>query len=137
MTSAVSPAEAEAFLRASFEGGKPPRVLEMERDRVVLRLDCGPGQLRPGGFVSGPTQMALADTAAYLAVFTRRGIEPMALTSNLSINFLRPCPSSWLEAEARVLKFGRSTVVTEVTMRGEASDKAVSHAVVTYAMPVG
>ncbi|GGY36764.1 PaaI family thioesterase [Parvularcula lutaonensis] len=133
--SVVSAEEINAFLAKGFESGSLPDVKLAERDRVILRLDCGAEHLRPGGFVSGPTQMTMADTAAYVAVFTRMGLTPMALTSNLNINFLRPCQSTWLEAECRVLKFGRASVVSEVNLRGEASDKAVSHATVTYVLP--
>ncbi|NRA31132.1 MAG: PaaI family thioesterase, partial [Parvularculaceae bacterium] len=89
----------------------------------------------PGGFISGPTQMGLADHAAYLAVFTEAGITPMALTSNLNINFLRPCQGEWLEAEADVLKYGRSGVVIEVSLRGDKNTKPSAHATVTYVMP--
>lgn len=79
--------------------------------------------------------MGLADHAAYVAIFTKAGITPMALTSNLNINFLRPAQGAWLEAEASIMKFGRAGVVIEVTMRAEASEKPVSHAIVTYVMP--
>ncbi|MEM7741854.1 MAG: PaaI family thioesterase, partial [Pseudomonadota bacterium] len=102
---------------------------------VVMRYDCGPGNLRPGGFISGPTQMALADSAAYAVVFTRAGITPMALTSNLNINFLRPCQGDTLKAHATLLKYGKSGVVVEVELRGSSSEKVSSHATVTYVVP--
>src|ERR1700744_581328 len=45
--------------------------------------------LRPGGTVSGPIMMALADFTMYLAVLSAIGWVPLAVTTNLSINFLR------------------------------------------------
>ena len=60
--------------------------------------------LRPGGFISGPTQFALADAALWYVVFAAIGrIEPMALTSELSIRFLRPAVGDvlWARADAR------------------------------------
>jgi uncharacterized protein (TIGR00369 family) len=77
----------------------------------------------------------MADQAAYAALFTITGIVPMALTSNLSISFLRPCIGEVLLAEAEVLKAGRASAVMEVSLRTEEADKPSAHAVVTYAMP--
>ena len=48
----------------------------------------------PGGYISGPTQFTLADTAIWFAVFTVIGISPMAVTTDLSISFLRPATGS-------------------------------------------
>ena len=45
--------------------------------------------LRPGGTISGPTMMELADFAMYVAVFSAVGPQPLAVTTNLNINFLR------------------------------------------------
>ena len=44
----------------------------------------GPSNLRPGGIISGPTVFGACDAALYYACFTRIGIEPMTLTSELS-----------------------------------------------------
>lgn len=133
---AVSAEEITRFFDEIFPGAKHfPETLVAEKGRVVVRMDCQERHLRPGGFISGPTQMGLADHAAYVAVFTEVGIKPMALTSNLNINFLRPCQGAWLEAEGEVLKFGRSGVVVEVTLRGEKNKKPSAHATVTYVLP--
>lgn len=133
---AVSAEDIDRFFEGMF--GKKlglPETRLVARDRVVVRLECQTKHLRPGGYISGPTQMGLADHVAYLAVFTRAGITPMALTSNLNINFLRPCKGTWLEADGRILKFGRSGVVVEVALKGSDNDKTASHAVVTYVLP--
>ena len=45
--------------------------------------------LRPGGTISGPTMMALADFAMYVAILASIGWVPLAVTTNLNINFLR------------------------------------------------
>lgn len=134
--SKVTPEEVNTFLAQGFAGSDGmPEVMRLEQDQALVRMACGPAQLRPGNLISGPTQMALADTAAYAAVFTRTGITPMAVTTNLSINFLRPCKGQWLEAEAKTLKFGRTGIVVEVNMRGDALDKLASQAIVTYVLP--
>jgi len=135
VTSKVSTAEANVFLKESFAGRTGDHVVEMEEGRALVRLETGPEHLRPGGFISGPTQMAVADNAAYLAVFTKLGITPMAVTSNLTMNFLRPCIGKGVEAEATVMKMGRSLAVIDVDIRVAGTDRTCSHAVVTYSLP--
>lgn len=133
--SAVSAEEIDGFFSAVFPGRNMPRHSEVARGRVTVELDCGERNLRPPDYINGPTQMTIADHAAYVAVFTLLGITPMALTSNLNINFLRPARGKVLVAEAEVMKHGRSSIVIEVTMRGKGAEKPASHAVVTYVVP--
>ena len=128
--------DANAFLSAAFAGrGKQNQVILMEPGRAVLRLEADETHLRPGGYISGPTQMSLADSAAYMAIMTMTGLEPMAVTSNLNINFLRPCIGSVVLAEGRIMKIGLALAVIDVDIRIEGAEKPASHAVVTYALP--
>ena len=59
----------------------------------------------------------------------------MALTSNLNIHFLRPAKGAWLEADAHVVKYGRTGVVIDVRLYTESGGKPVSQATVTYVLP--
>ncbi len=129
--------ELNAFFKKAFKvaGADAPYVTEFKDGRAVIRLDVAPFMLRPGGFISGPTQMGLADHAAYVAIFSKIGITPMALTSNLNINFLRPCTGDFLTAEADIVKIGQSLAVINVNIRGGSSPKISSQSVVTYALP--
>ncbi len=137
--SQVTIEETNAFMAEAFtRNGPQGLVVDLALDYARVELAVSPANLRPGGFISGPTQMSMADTAAYVAVFTRIGITPMALTSNLSINFLRPCIGTVLVGEARMLKFGRASAVMTVDLfarEQEADGRTASHAVVTYMMP--
>jgi uncharacterized protein (TIGR00369 family) len=91
--------------------------------------------LRPGGTVSGPTLMSLADVAMYVAVLSAIGWEPLAVTTSLNINFLkRPSPRG-LIAEARLLKLGRRLAVGEIAIRSGSSWDLVAHATATYSIP--
>ncbi|HAY05914.1 MAG TPA: PaaI family thioesterase [Hyphomonas sp.] len=128
--------EANAFLASAFPGrGHQNRVLIMEPGRAVIRLEADETHLRPGNYISGPTQMSLADTAAYMAIMTMTGLEPMTVTSNLNINFLRPCIGNVVIAEGVILKIGQALAVIEVDIRIEGAEKPASHAIVTYALP--
>ncbi|WOR16102.1 PaaI family thioesterase [Hyphomonas sp. FCG-A18] len=128
--------EANSFLSAAFyRPDHQAKVTVMEPGRAVQRLEVREEHLRPGGYVSGPTQMGLADSAAYMAVMTLTGMEPMTVTSNLNINFLRPCIGDVVLADATVMKIGQALAVMDVDIRIEGADKAASQAIVTYALP--
>ena len=128
--------QANTFLNAAFKGrGAQNQVVKMEPGLAVMRLEADETHLRPGGYISGPTQMSLADSVAYMAIMTMTGLEPMTVTSNLNINFLRPCIGAAVIAEGRIMKMGQALAVIEVDIRVEGADKASSHAIVTYALP--
>ena len=101
--------------------------------RVRLRYDAK--HLRPGGTISGPALMTLADTAMYMALLEMIGPVALAVTTNLNINFLRKPAQADVIAEARLLKLGRRLAVGEVIMCSEGDPEPVAHAVVTYSIP--
>lgn len=91
--------------------------------------------LRPGGTVSGPIMMALADFTMYLAVLSAVGWVPLAVTTNLNINFLRRPGARDLIAEARLIKLGKRLAVGEVAIRSDGEDGLVAHVTSTYSIP--
>lgn len=102
---------------------------------VVCRLPYSERHLRPGGTLSGPTMMTLADAAMYAAVLARLGRVEMAVTQNININFLaRPKPADLL-AEVDILKMGRRTIVLDVKIYSAGSPEVVAHATGTYSLP--
>jgi uncharacterized protein (TIGR00369 family) len=100
-----------------------------------LHLPFQPQSLRPGGTISGPTLMMLADVAMYVAVLASIGWEPLAVTTSLNINFLRKPPVGALAAECRLLKLGRRLAVGDIALRSEADDDLLAHATSTYSIP--
>jgi uncharacterized protein (TIGR00369 family) len=93
------------------------------------------GYIRPGGTISGPTMMELADFAMYVAVFSAVGPQALAVTTNLNINFLRKPGKGDLIAEARLMKVGKRLAVGEVTIFSEGSSEPVAHVTSTYSIP--
>lgn len=91
--------------------------------------------LRPGGTISGPTMMELADFAMYVAVFAAVGRQPLAVTTNLSINFLRKPARADLIAEARLMKVGKRLAVGEVAIHSDGAEAPVAHVTATYSIP--
>ena len=84
-----------------------------------LRLHASEDLLRPGGTVSGPVIMALADFAMYVAVLSAIGWVPLAVTTNLTINFLKKPAARDLVAEVRLIKLGRRLAVGEIGIRSD------------------
>ena len=103
---------------------------------LVLRLRVAERHLRPGGTVSGPSIFALADVAMYLAILSRIGEVPLAVTTNASVDFMRkPAAGRDLLGEARLLKLGRSLAVGDVLVFSEGAAEPVARASLTYSIP--
>ena len=102
---------------------------------VRVRRAFHEDHLRPGGTVSGPTMMELADFAMYVAVFSAIGAQPLAVTTNLTINFLRKPAQADLIADAKLMKVGKRLAVGEVTITTAGLDEPVAHVTATYSIP--
>jgi uncharacterized protein (TIGR00369 family) len=110
-------------------------VEELWRGGCRLRQRFDQRTLRPGGTISGATMMALGDFATYVAVLSAIGWVPLAVTTSLTINFLRKPPRRDLLAEARLLKLGKQLAVGEVGIRGEGDEALTAHVTATYSIP--
>ena len=111
------------------------RTETVDHGRVLMRLPVDPSMLRPGGTVAGPAMMALADATMYAVVLSMVGRVPMAVTTNLNINFLRRPPLADIVAEGRMIKLGKRLAVMEVTVRSDGEAAAVAHVTGTYSIP--
>jgi len=135
----MSAKEIEALLAAEFPQAFFPgcghSVERVDYGDVRVRWTFDPVSLRPGGTISGPTMMELADFAMYVAVFSAIGPQPLAVTTNLTINFLRRPAAADLVAEAKLLKVGKRLAVGEVTIRSEGQADPVAHVTSTYSIP--
>ncbi len=113
------------------------RAVSIGAGTAVLRLPYDASMLRPGGTVSGPFMMALADAAMYAVVMSALGTVKLAVTTSFNINFLhRPRPGDLL-AEGKILKLGKRLAVVETTLHSDGFDEAVAHATGTYSIPPG
>ena len=104
-------------------------------DGCLVRHAYHDKMIRPGGTISGPTLMALADFAMYVVVLSAIGPVPLAVTINLNINFLRRPEPRDLLAEARLIKLGKRLAVGEVAIRSEGLEDLVAHVTSTYSIP--
>lgn len=133
--SLVSPEQMAAFLRREFPQTRVT-VESLAADEVVVAHAVGEAELRPGGTVSGPVMMTVADVALYVAVLHRIGLVPLAVTTSLSINFLRkPSAERRILGRCRLMKLGKRLAVGEVWIHSEGQEEPVAHATGTYAIP--
>ncbi len=129
-------AELQEFLEGAFPDAPPPYVIEEVADwGVRMRLPVSAAHSRPGGTVSGPTIMAMADAAAWLAILAQIGPVALAVTTSLHIDFLRKPALVDLVAEGRLLKLGKSLAVADVGLCSAGHDELVAKAQVTYSIP--
>lgn len=127
-----------ALLRRAFPGAPEaafPRITEVGPGRIHMVAAYREGLLRPGGVISGPVQMSLADNASYALVLAHVGDQLMAVTSQLNMSFLRGCQPGDLHAEAEMLRLGRRLAVCDVRIWTEGPDRLAAQANVTYALP--
>ena len=123
--------------RAAAFPGSPNECAEVGEGYAVARRVITGEELRPGGYISGPTQFAVADAALWYLVFAViERVELMALTSELSIRYLRPAIGETLWARATLDKAGRRNVVGTVRVwTDDRVDKPTATAQGTYALP--
>jgi uncharacterized protein (TIGR00369 family) len=132
--------ELEKLLAAEFPqvffSGCGLSIEKASQQGARVRQTYSDQMIRPGGTISGPTMMALADFAMYAAVLAAIGAVPLAVTINLNINFLRKPGQRDLIAEARLLKLGKSLAVGEVNIFSDGQSEPVAHVTSTYSIPL-
>jgi uncharacterized protein (TIGR00369 family) len=124
------------FIEQNFPGGRAYcRIDALGEDSLRVRLPYSDDYLRPGGTISGPALMSLADTGAYLLILSMIGPVALAVTTNLNINFMRrPTPDDMI-ANATMLKLGRQLAVVDIRIEAASTGVLVAQATVTYSIP--
>lgn len=136
---AVSAGELTRLLSGEF-----PHLFEGDRGYVIEEVWHGGARvrrrfqmslLRPGGTLSGAAMMELADFGMYVGLLASIGWVPLAVTTNLSINFLRRPAQRDLLAEVQLIKLGRRLAVGNIKIQSEGNEELVAHATATYSIP--
>jgi uncharacterized protein (TIGR00369 family) len=132
----MTPDQVNALMAESFPDAGH-RCTELSPTHAVARLEAQRLDLRPGGLISGPTQFRLADSVLWFMVFGAIDrIELMAVTSEMSMRFLRPAKGSVLWARADLDACGRRNVVGTVKLWvDDRPDRVVSVGQGTYVRP--
>jgi uncharacterized protein (TIGR00369 family) len=133
---AMTADEVAAFIAREFpQADAGFSILSVRPRGAVVSLAYEDRHLRPGGTLSGPSMMALADFTAYVAILAQLGPVALAVTTNLTINFLRRPQQTTLIADCELIKLGQRLAVGEVGLCSEGDPALVAHAVTTYALP--
>jgi uncharacterized protein (TIGR00369 family) len=135
----MSVAELDAFLLREFPQAFASGDITIEHAdgaSCLIRRRFNEAMLRPGGTVSGPTLMALADVAMYVVLLSAIGPVGLAVTTNLNINFLRKGqPGQDVLAAAKILKLGKRLAVGEVSLMSGTAPDPIAHVTATYSIP--
>ena len=111
-------------------------IEEVIEGGATMLWHVGGSDLRPGGTISGPTMMTLADFALYVAILGEIGIIGLAVTTNMNINFLRkPSGGVDLRGVCKLMKVGKALIVGEVWIYSFDQDEPVAHVTGTYSIP--
>jgi uncharacterized protein (TIGR00369 family) len=135
---ALTAPEITAFLDDVFPGAMEAFVIEdVAPNTARVRMLFSPYRLRPGGTISGPSLMTLADTTMWVALLAMIGRVPLSVTSHLDIDFLRKAEPADVIGFGRLLKVGKRLAVGDVLMHSEAdaAERPCARASVTYAIP--
>jgi uncharacterized protein (TIGR00369 family) len=132
----LSAEEIAEFLTDVFPGAMENfRIEEVTPMRARIRMPFQTRQLRPGGTISGPSLMALADTGLWVALLAMIGREALSVTSHLDIDFLRKPAAADVIADTVLHKLGKRLAVGTVLMYSDGEDMPCARASVTYAIP--
>lgn len=135
MPAKVTVEQVNEMVEASFPGSRATRCVEIGERHAVAEMRPPPESMRPGDIVSGPSVFGLCDAALWYALFGAVGLELMALTSEMSIRFLRPARGEVVRARADLHLAGRRSVVGTVTVWTDDADRPVAVAQGTYVRP--
>ena len=133
----LSAADIEAVIRGGLPAAAKSglKVEEVRPGYARIRLPFSNWMLRPGNVISGPTLFTAADSAMYACVMAHIGAQVMALTANLTINFLNPGRAGDVVAEAKLLRLGQRMAVMEVALFTAGDPTLVAHVTGSYALP--
>ena len=112
------------------------RIVDLQQGYARVIQNITQENLRPGGTVSGPTIFSLVDIGMYILLLAHIGKEPLAVTINCSIDFLKkPTMDEELFADCNLLKLGKTLVVGEVLVKSSDQEALVARSSITYYRP--
>ena len=112
------------------------RIVDLKQGYARVIQNITQENLRPGGTVSGPTIFSLVDIGMYILLLAHIGKEPLAVTTNCSIDFLKkPTMDEGLFADCNLLKLGKTLVVGEVLVKSSEKEALLARSSITYYRP--
>ncbi len=107
------------------------RLVDMQLDMAVIKIDMRDDLRHPGGILHGGVTATLIDTAMAYAVRTRVGLTDATATIDLTVHYLRPHISGTFTCTARVVRAGRRIFTVSAEVENE-EGKLIATAISTY-----
>jgi acyl-coenzyme A thioesterase PaaI-like protein len=128
--------EIQRFVDQVFPQARNVGIIEsLEPMGARVRRVITEAEARPGGTVSGPTLMALADYAMWVALLHEIGPVALAVTTHFSIDFLRKPALKDVIAEVKLLKLGKRLAVGDIYLFSDGEPDLIARASATYSIP--
>lgn len=133
----MTPEMLDAFIEKEFPQALDMgcSVVEVDEKSITVSMKASDRHLRPGGTVSGPAMMGLADMTMYFLLLAQIGPVALAVTTNLNINFLKKPEPGVMIAKGRLLKLGKTLATGDILIYSEGVDDPVAHVTTTYSIP--
>lgn len=133
----MTPEMLEAFIEKEFPQALDMgcSILDVDEKSITVSMNATDRHLRPGGTVSGPAMMGLADSTMYYLLLAQIGPVALAVTTNLNINFLKKPKPGVMIAKGRLLKLGKTLATGDILLYSEGDDDPVAHVTTTYSIP--
>lgn len=89
--------------------------------------------VRIGGIVPGPVLMAIVDCVGWMTTMTHVPTGGDALTTDLSMQFLRGLPAGPFVVDAELLGFSKRSAIVAMRIGGAVGDDPAAAATITFA----
>jgi|GEM_PF-2220733 len=108
--------------------------ISLSEDRLVLRREPTPDDLRPGPLWAGPSLLGYVDNAGWMMTIAHLPPGSDAFTVDLYMKFLRPAPVADLIADTRLLRMSKRKADLDIIISSvEIPEGPVAHATATFA----
>ena len=107
------------------------RLVDLELDLAVIKIDMRDDLRHPGGILHGGVTATLIDTAMAFAVRTRLPVDAATATIDLTVHYLRPHISGTFTCTAKVVRAGKRIFTVSADVVNE-EGKLLATAISTY-----
>ena len=112
------------------------KILALEPGYAKIVQNISSENLRPGRPVFAPTIFSLVDIGMYILLLAHIGKEPLAVTTNCSIDFLhKPNAGEDMVADCSLLKLCSTLIVGEVLVKASRQEDLLPRSSITYFRP--
>jgi uncharacterized protein (TIGR00369 family) len=137
MSDSVTPADLDALMHSSMPFSRliGAQAVAASKDEVRTRVAWDADRCTAGGVLHGGLLMTLADSTGALCAFLNLPEGATTSTIESKTNFLRGVREDYVEAIARPLHVGRTTIVVDTELR-DAQGRLVARTTQTQAVLV-